>query len=32
VELFMSDQLGYGMIERALKTLGIEVKEYEFGT
>jgi hypothetical protein len=30
VELSVNDELGYGMIERALKALGIEVKEYEF--
>ena len=32
VELSVHDQLGYGMIERALEALGIEVKEYEFSS
>ncbi len=30
-ELALYDQLGYAMIERALKTLALEVKEYDFG-
>lgn len=32
VELFIHDELGYGMIERALKVLGIEVQEYELSS
>ncbi len=30
VELFVNDQLGYGIIQRALKALSIEVNEYDF--
>jgi hypothetical protein len=30
VELSVHDELGYGIIQRALKTLGIEVIEYDF--
>ncbi len=30
-ELAVNDELGYGMIQRALKALVIEVKEYDFG-
>jgi hypothetical protein len=32
VELSVNDELGYGMMQRALETLGVEVQEYEFSS